>query len=103
MAPLEGNGGTVFDFYDDWEDDGHDDLFSSEIVDNSKQHKGNSFKAAKSKNSSSASGGMDEEDRRFFEELSKGFSAKDEQHEDDIPERNELMDDTRATRQMLAV
>ena len=104
MAPIEGNGGTVFDFYDDWEDDGHNDLFSSDTVD-SKQHKGNSFKAAKSKNSST-SGGMDEEDRRFFEELSKGFSAKDEdnnQHEDDIPERNELMDDTRATRQMLAV
>ena len=43
--------------------------------------------------------GMDEEDRRFFEELSKGFTAKDT---DQVPERNELMDDTRATRQMLA-
>ena len=42
---------------------------------------------------------MDEEDRRFFEELSKGFTAKDT---DQVPERNELMDDTRATRQMLA-
>ena len=39
--------------------------------------------------------GMDEEDRRFFEELSKGFNAKDE---DKPMERNELMDDTRATR-----
>lgn len=48
---------------------------------------------------------MDEEDRRFFEELSKGFTAKEgidaEPLNDQPMERNELMDDTRATRQML--
>lgn len=45
---------------------------------------------------------MDEEDRRFFEELSKGFSASRDSAEDKAMERNELMDDTRATRSMLA-
>ena len=45
---------------------------------------------------------MDEEDRRFFEELSKGFSATRDPEEDKVMERNELMDDTRATRSMLA-
>ena len=51
---------------------------------------------------------MDEEDRRFFEELSKGFSAKDTEDEaamgnnEDPMERNELMDDTRATRLLAA-
>ena len=49
---------------------------------------------------------MDEEDRRFFEELSKGFSTREE-NDNDIDsgkpmERNELMDNTKATRQMLA-
>ena len=46
--------------------------------------------------------GIDEEDRRFFEELSKGFSASRDSAEDKAMERNELMDDTRATRSMLA-
>ena len=51
---------------------------------------------------------MDEEDRRFFEELSKGFSAKDTEDEaamgnnEEPMERNELMDDTRATRLLAA-
>ena len=45
-------------------------------------------------------GDIDEEDRRFFEELSKGFSARAEPQ--NLEERNEMMDDTRATRQMLA-
>ena len=40
---------------------------------------------------------MDEEDRRFFEELSKGFSATRDPEEDKAMERNEIMDDTRAT------
>ena len=44
---------------------------------------------------------MDEEDRRFFEELSKGFSSRDPE-QDKVMERNELMDDTRATSKMLA-
>ena len=59
--------------------------------------KANSSKKGASTNKGNS--GMDEEDRRFFEELSKGFTAKDE---DQVPERNELMDDTKATRQMLA-
>ena len=83
-APKESGN---FDFYDDW-DDGEDDLL------------GIPKKSGKD--------GMDEEDRRFFEELSKGFSAKDTEDEaamgnnEEPMERNELMDDTRATRLLAA-
>ena len=79
----------MFDFYDDW-DDGDDDLLG---IPKKVGARGN---------------GMDEEDRRFFEELSKGFSAKENEDEaamgnrDEPMERNELMDDTRATRLMMA-
>ena len=69
---------VLFDFYDDWEDDG-DDLFGSKASAGGAKGRGE---------------GIDEEDRRFFEELSKGLNAKEE---DKPMERNELMDDTRAT------
>ena len=45
---------------------------------------------------------FDEEDRRFFEELSKGFSAKEKEIKQPQDERNEMMDDTKATRQMIS-
>ena len=46
-------------FYGNWEEDGDNDLFGT--------GEPYSFK----------SGDIDEEDRRFFEELSKGFSNRD--------------------------
>lgn len=93
----------MFDFYDDWDDDDATDLFGPI------QPRGASGK--KSKTVGAGADGMDEEDRRFFEELSKGFSSKDElanpaaeededmnDRDDEPMDRNELMDDTRATR-----
>ena len=86
----------MFDFYDDWDDSGDDDLFGKRT--------GGSKVGEVRQNVSGD--GMDEEDRRFFEELSKGFSTREE-NDNDLDsgkpmERNELMDNTKATRQMLA-
>ena len=74
-------------FYSTWDEDEDDDLF-----------------ATPSGQAQPDGDGIDEEDRRFFEELSKGFYAKE--REDLGPmteplERNSMMDNTRATRQML--
>ena len=93
------SGNALFDFYDDRDDDYEDgDVFSGVQRGNARDNRVDS------------GDGMDEEDRRFFEELSRGFSAKDAEIEHSAAagevneksvERNELMDDTRATRQML--
>lgn len=96
---VSSGGNALFDFYDDWDDDYEDgDVFSGVQRGNARDNRVDS------------GDGMDEEDRRFFEELSRGFSAKDAEIEHSAAagevneksvERNELMDDTRATRQML--
>ena len=85
------------DFYDEWDEDG-DDLFGSGAG-----AAGSSSGVQGGIGGGSRGGeGMDEEDRRFFEELSKGFSASREPAEDKAMGRNEIMDDTRATISMLA-
>ena len=113
-----GAGGVFDDFYDDWDDDDDENMdFGSGnggIFGVSDRRKGGRSAGGEMR----ANGdGMDEEDRRFFEELSKGFSAKDsleiggEYHSAEVVttgtvneasvERNEFMDNTRATSKML--
>ena len=71
-------------FYSQWDEDEEDDLFGTS-----------------SSQAQPDGDGIDEEDRRFFEELSKGFSAKESEDFGPITEpleRNSMMDNTRATR-----
>lgn len=75
----------------DWDDDGDDDEFFGA---QSKLEAGPG--TGRVIGGSRDNEGIDDEERRFFEELSKGLNAKDEDRP--IMERNELMDDTRATR-----
>ena len=90
------------DFYDNWDDeDDADDLFGSGSGKPKLNQKAKQGELV-------GEDGIDEEDRRFFEELSKGFSQREGQQQnaeinpqDQQLERNELMDDTRATRQMI--
>ena len=71
----------MFDFYDDWDDDEAVDLFGP-------IRPSGGAKGKKSRTVGAGGGGIDEEDRRFFEELAKGFSAKEEQNIDEDMNEN---------------